>query len=97
MRGEVPTVFQVSSRMVGQFLPQSGLSQLPWGGLNLSLLDWIFVSQLLKFSIMDLGVLWEGRLWGWARIVPHELAWTTMNLPRNSSKNDLAVSLHVLG
>lgn len=36
-------------------------------------------------------------LWGWARIVPHESTWTIMILPRTSSKNDLAVSLHVLG
>uniref|UniRef100_A0A8C9MTG2 Protein Wnt n=1 Tax=Serinus canaria TaxID=9135 RepID=A0A8C9MTG2_SERCA len=56
------------------------------GGPSLSLLGWISSVFLL------LGVFWEGRLWEW----PHEFAWTVLNLPRNSSKNDLAVSLHVL-
>lgn len=69
----------------------------PLGEPSFSLLDWIFICVLLKFSVVHLGVVWEGRPWGWARAAPHELGWTTTNLPRNSSKNALAVSLHVLG
>lgn len=83
----------------GWTTPTIRFETAPVGGLSFCLLDWIFTFFffLLNFCTVHLAVLWEGRLWGWARLAPHELAWTTVNLPRTSSKNDLAVSLPVLG
>ena len=77
IEGKVPALlFEASSRMVRQFLPWSGLSQHFWE-------DQTSVFQAgfsLVFSIVHLGVLWEGRLWGWARVAPCELAWTPKEL-----------------